>query len=184
MKILPTKRNMQMAKQQLARAVQWHNLLDKKYKMLMQTLLHVKFTLNDVKCQFENALQQTNILLAAAKAEVGEDALNKMIDTAMLDGALPYGLYESTAAVDEAFFAWQEAKVLLVKIAELEQKAQHLALQLQKVQKRAAALKNITIPQYKTHIKNIASQLEERERDELIRVKHAIESSLATLHEL
>jgi len=86
-----------------------------------------------------------------------------------------YSLYESTASLDEAFFAWKNVKHLLIRLAEAETTIQRINTQLQKAKKRATALKNITIPKYEAHVKYITNQLEERERDELARVKMAWE---------
>jgi len=88
-----------------------------------------------------------------------------------------YSLYESTASLDEAFFAWQNVKNLLIQLAESETALRRINIQLQKAKKRAAALKNITIPKYEAHIKYITNQLEERERDELARIKTCITHS-------
>ena len=53
----------------------------------------------------------------------------------------------------------------------IENSAYRLALNIRKVQKRANALKNITIPKYDQLIKNIQETLEENSRDEFARMK-------------
>ena len=194
--LLPTKQNLILAKRNLAFANQGHDLLDKKYKVLLRELVAVKSLTKQLRCQFDEALQNAKTLLTAAQMEVGGKTLKKISDSQSLDTSLlisyhsimgamipkiegitkkhitpPYSLCDSTASLDEAFFAWQNVKILLVKLIEAETAAQRITVQLQKTKKRAAALKNITIPSYESRIKYISTQLEERERDELTRIK-------------
>ena len=176
---LPTKRNLQLAKHHLARAKQGHELLEKKRKIIRQTFLCVKSTLSDVKSQFENAIKYANILLLTTKLEIDALKCDKICDLATDFDIPPYNLHESSAAVDEVFFAWQKAKILHRERIALELEIEKLALSLQKISKRAAALKNIIIPQYEGCIKYISEKLEDQERDELIRSRLALKRDFA-----
>ena len=49
--------------------------------------------------------------------------------------------------------------------------AYRLAMNIRKTQKRANALKNITIPTYTVLVKDISNALEEKEREEFTRLK-------------
>jgi len=200
--LFPTKRNLTLAKRNLAFANQGHDLLDKKYKVLLRELSVIKSSASQFKCQFEKALQSAKTLLVTAQTEVGDKALKKITESQPIDisvrisyrnvmGATipkiecdakkhtipPYSLCDSTASLDEAFFAWQHVKFLLVKLIETETAAQRIHMQLQKAKKRAAALENIIIPAYQLQIKYISAQLEERERDELTRIKKSLASN-------
>ena len=53
----------------------------------------------------------------------------------------------------------------------VENSAYRLANSIKKTQKRANALKNITIPKYETLSKDISEALEEKEREEFTRLK-------------
>ena len=53
----------------------------------------------------------------------------------------------------------------------VENAAIRLAAKIKKTQKRANALKNITIPKYEALTKNIQNALEEKEREEFTRLK-------------
>ena len=53
----------------------------------------------------------------------------------------------------------------------VENAAYRLAASIKKSQKRANALKNITIPTYKALVYNITNALEEKEREEFTRLK-------------
>ena len=63
------------------------------------------------------------------------------------------------------------SKIVSVKLAEVENSAYRLANNIKKTQKRANALKNITIPMYENLVKNINNALEEKEREEFTRLK-------------
>ncbi|MFU0827734.1 MAG: hypothetical protein ACFWTJ_09415 [Lachnoclostridium sp.] len=53
----------------------------------------------------------------------------------------------------------------------IENSAYRLATNIKKTQKRANALKNITIPYYTQLVHDIQNSLEEREREEFTRLK-------------
>ena len=58
-----------------------------------------------------------------------------------------------------------------IKLSTIETSAIRLATNIKKTQKRANALKNITIPTYEAIVKNITNALEEKEREEFTRLK-------------
>ena len=53
----------------------------------------------------------------------------------------------------------------------VENSAYRLASSIRKTQKRANALKNITIPAYEALVANITNALEEKDREEFTRLK-------------
>ena len=62
-------------------------------------------------------------------------------------------------------------KELTIKLSMVENSAYRLANNIKKTQKRANALKNITIPMYETLTKDITNALEEKDREEFTRLK-------------
>ena len=64
-----------------------------------------------------------------------------------------------------------KAKELSIRLAEIENSVYRLAINIKKTQKRANALKNITIPFYKEVVKSITNALEEKDREEYTRMK-------------
>lgn len=62
-------------------------------------------------------------------------------------------------------------KDLTIRLSMIENSAYRLAANIKKTQKRANALKNITIPMYEALTKNIQNALEEKEREEFTRLK-------------
>ena len=83
----------------------------------------------------------------------------------------PAGFTGSTSAVDEAYIKFMKVKELVLRLAVIENTAYRLSVNIKKTSKRANALKNITIPKYETLARQIQNTLEERERDEFVRLK-------------
>ena len=94
-----------------------------------------------------------------------------------------YAYYSTRMSLDEAKAAFEKVKALAaalkdknvknltIKLAEVENSAYRLATNIKKTQKRANALKNITIPKYEALTKDIQNALEEKEREEFTRLK-------------
>ena len=73
--------------------------------------------------------------------------------------------------MDEARIAFTKVKELTLQLSMVENSAYRLAVAIKKTQKRANALKNITIPHYVQLSKDISEALEEKEREEFTRLK-------------
>ena len=76
-----------------------------------------------------------------------------------------YAYYSTTQALDQARLAFEKVKDLTIRLSMIENSALPSGRQHQKTQKRANALKNITIPMYEALTKNIQNALEEKERE-------------------
>ena len=84
---------------------------------------------------------------------------------------LTYSLGDTGESLDITREAFRKVKNLTIKLAEVENSAYRLATNIKKTQKRANALKNITIPMYTNLVYNINNALEEKEREEFTRLK-------------
>ncbi len=73
--------------------------------------------------------------------------------------------------MDYAYECFYRVKELTVVLAEVENSVYRLANTIRKTQKRANALKNISIPRFEETIKFISESLEEKEREEFSRQK-------------
>jgi len=85
--------------------------------------------------------------------------------------SMPYGFADTNSSIDRAS---KQIKAMLPKIckaAEYENSIFSLAKALEKTQKLLNALENVIIPQYQSKIKFILATLEEREREEFVRLK-------------
>ena len=86
-------------------------------------------------------------------------------------GAPTYAYYGTKASLDEAKAAFEKVKLLTIRLSMVENSAYRLAINIKKTQKRANALKNITIPKFEDLTKSISNALEEKEREEFTRLK-------------
>ena len=82
-----------------------------------------------------------------------------------------YNMDRSNSKVDYAYEYFYRVKELTVVLAEVENSVYRLANTIRKTQKRANALKNISIPRFEETIKFISESLEEKEREEFSRQK-------------
>ena len=82
-----------------------------------------------------------------------------------------YAFYSTKESLDAAKQAFEKVKELTIRLSMVENAAYRLAANIKKTQKRANALKNITIPHYEQLTKDISNALEEKEREEFTRLK-------------
>lgn len=83
----------------------------------------------------------------------------------------PYGLAFTNSHLDDAYFRFAEVKELIIQLAHTENAIYRLAYAIRKAQKRANALKNVVIPGLDAEIARISEALEEKEREEFVRLK-------------
>jgi len=191
----PTKRNLLLARQRLALARKGYELLDKKRQVLVNELATVQKQAHTAWEALHTALDKANRALGLAYIEMGgarvrrvsdgiqKNASVKVLFRSIMGVELPlvnsentfssikYLLHDTTVSLDEAVLAWKKARQLIISWAGIENTINCLKLHIKKTQKRANALGNITIPLYEARIKFIEERLEERERDELARLK-------------
>jgi V/A-type H+-transporting ATPase subunit D len=84
---------------------------------------------------------------------------------------LTYGFADSNSSVDQATKLIKNILPGICKAAEYENAIFSLAKELEKTQKLINALEYIIIPQYQEALSFIKSTLEEREREEFVRLK-------------
>lgn len=156
-----TKRNLIEATKNLYLAEKGHDLLDRKRQVLLHELNEAKRVSGKLKEKLNITIKKATQILIVARMDVGELPVT------------PINLEEGTTATDEAYLSMQEVQLIFESTSRAEAKVKQLTKEMQKAQKRALALKNITIPTLKTRIKYIRDQLEEKDRDELVRVKQA-----------
>lgn len=85
---------------------------------------------------------------------------------------LTYGFADTPVSLDEAASMFRELVNAICKASELENAIFRLAEELKKTQRLLNALEYIVIPRYKDAIKFISMTLEERERDNFVKLKH------------
>ena len=191
----PTKGNLILAKNSLALARLGYGLMDKKRNILIRELMNLIDEAKDIQSEIDatftaayQALQQANIELGIHYVqEIGmsvpvEDSIRIKVRSIMgteiplVQHEAPpltptYAFGDTTQSLDEARMKFEKVKELTIKLSMVENSAYRLATNIKKTQKRANALKNITIPSYETLTKNITNSLEEKDREEFTRLK-------------
>ncbi|MCL2386947.1 MAG: V-type ATP synthase subunit D [Defluviitaleaceae bacterium] len=173
---LPTRKNLQLTKQSLTLAQKGHHLLDLKYNALMQELKRAEKSANEIREKLQNLLSAAERFLIVAKMELGQENVSVIWESVPWGNPPtlpPYKINETCVALDQAYVIWQQIFTEQQKLSELEETIISLKSRTHRTRKRVSALRNITIPEYETRAKNITEQLEERERDEMSRLKVA-----------
>ena len=84
---------------------------------------------------------------------------------------MSYSLGDTAVTLDEASTLFREVLSRLPELSRLVTSVWRLAIELRKTQRRVNALQYIFIPDYEATITYIQSSLEEREREEMFRLK-------------
>ncbi len=191
----PTKGNLILAKNSLALAKQGYELMDKKRNILIRELMELIGQATDIQKEIDmtftsayQALQKANIQMGIHEVE----SLSKNVPVensitikrrSVMGTEIPkveyekkelkptYSFYGTKMSLDEACQKFEKVKELAIRLAQIETSAYRLAYNIKKTQKRANALQNITIPKYEALTKSIQGSLEEKEREEFIRLK-------------
>ncbi|MGA1841530.1 MAG: V-type ATP synthase subunit D, partial [bacterium] len=82
-----------------------------------------------------------------------------------------YGFQETSHCLDQTVKQFFSCLEKLARLAQIEITLWRLASELKKTQRRANALHNIFIPEYRDTIKYLEDSLEEKEREELFQLK-------------
>lgn len=200
--LLPTKGNLVAAKRSRALALTGYDLMSKKRNVLMAEMVALLDEAKGIQEKIDTAFSAAYRALAAANARMGMCA--QLAQAMPLDDGLEiqyrsvmgvelphiphrpaslhpaYSLTNTSAALDEARAKFQEAKVLICRLAEVETSVYRLAQAVGKTRKRANALQNIVIPGLDRSIRQIVEVLEEKEREEFVRLKVIKETAETT----
>lgn len=193
LKVVPTKGNLIAMKKSLQLANLGYNLMDQKRNVLikeMMTLLDDVKTIRDqITSSYQeayDALQEANIsmgLISTIVNSTPEDYGISIAYRSVMGVEIPkisynqqplkmtYDIERSNSKVDYAYNCFYRVKQLTVLLAEVENSVYRLANTIRKTQKRANALRNISIPRFEATIKVISEALEEKEREEFTRQK-------------
>lgn len=192
---VPTKGNLIAAKSSLALARQGFELMDKKRNILIREIMDLTNKAKNIQTEIDETFSEAYTALEKANVELGirnveTFAFNVIpekdihIKTRSIMGTeIPlvkhheearnpvYSFYGTTESLDKAKASFERVKDLTIKLSMIENSAYRLAYNIKKTQKRANALKNITIPSYEALVKTIDNALEEKEREEFTRLK-------------
>lgn len=192
----PTKGNLILAKNSLALARQGYELMDRKRNILIRELMQLIDQAKDIQSQIDTTFTTAYKALQKANMENGisnvqtisltvpvEDSIRIKTRSIMgteipvvehnkeESGRPTYAFYNTKESLDQARQEFLRVKELTIHLSTVENSAYRLAANIKKTQKRANALKNITIPHYEQLVKDISNALEEKEREEFTRLK-------------
>lgn len=191
----PTKGNLILAKNSLALASQGYELMDKKRNILLRELMGLIDQAKDIQSEIDSTFHEAYQALQKANIELGIHYVQDIAASVPLEQSiriktrsimgteiplvqsqsdwpnLTYAFYSSSEALDRARMNFEKVKELTIKLSMVENSAYRLASSIRKTQKRANALKNITIPTYQNLVTTISNALEEKDREEFTRLK-------------
>ena len=191
----PTKGNLILAKNSLALARQGYELMDKKRNILIKELMELIDEAKGIQSEIDETFTSAYKALQKANIELGIDYVKDIAMAVPVDDSvriktrsimgteiplvehekrplnLTYAYYSTRESLDEARYKFERVKELTLKLSMVENSAYRLANSIKRTQKRANALKNITIPRYETLTRSITNSLEEKDREEFTRLK-------------
>ena len=191
----PTKGNLIAAKNSLTLAKQGYDLMDKKRNILIRELMDLIDEAKDIQEEIDTTFTRAYACLQRANIQHGISKVEELAYTVPIEDSIriqtrsimgteipkvkyekentrpTYAFSTSRESIDIARDAFCRVKELTLKLSEVENAAYRLASSIKKTQKRANALKNITIPTYTGLVYKISNELEEKEREEFTRLK-------------
>lgn len=191
----PTKGNLMAAKHSRELADRGYELMDRKRNILIRELMGLIDAAKALQARIDLLFTEAYTAMRLAEISMGGSAGNAAASVPVDDSVRlyyrsvmgvelptvhtgetvpdgpPYGLAYTSADLDRAYFKFQEVKALLVQMAETENAVYRLAYAIKKAQKRANALQNIVIPGLDEDIARISDALEEKEREDFVRLK-------------
>ena len=191
----PTKGNLILAKNSLSLASMGYELMDKKRNILTRELMSLIDEAKGIQSEIDTTFTRAYACLQHANIEHGISKVQELAFTVPIEdsiriqtrsimgteiphvkydaqeNSLTYSLSDTYESIDIAREAFRQVKDLTIKLSMVENSAYRLAASIKKTQKRANALKNITIPTYSALVYKISNELEEKEREEFTRLK-------------
>lgn len=192
-KVFPTKSNLISAKHTLKLTKNGWEFLDKKRNILVREMMSTIQKAKIIQAEIASKFAEGYELMQKATISFGmfnEFSLAIPIDNSIeidyrsimgveipkltieKDDLKPYyGLNFTSSYLDKVYLKFNEIKILIVKLAEIESSVYRLADAIKKTQKRANALEKILIPQFENTIRYISEELDEKEREDFSRLK-------------
>lgn len=175
-----------------------HELLEEKYKVLMQEAQHIRRTLLPFQKELQSRVDRAYALLSEALIGLGTRVVYRAalstqandevemrwatvrgVSTPRLRSKIRkrtvlergYGLSETDYRLDEAAGMFEAALMSLVEVAETENILRILEEEIEQTGVRVSALEKILIPSLAKEIRRIETELEEKERESHVLVK-------------
>ena len=194
-RVPPTRMNLLRLKKSLQLAESGREILEKKRDILMVELRNFLYDLQRARGELTEALNEALSYIEKATVHLGVEKVERITESisspvefdvdyrsimgvivpkVKLKGEKPepdYGFLGTSIYLDLAFKKFSALIDLICRVAELEGSVYRIANAIESVQKRINALKHVHIPRYRNLVKEIETTLEEREREEFVRMK-------------
>ncbi len=193
--VAPTRSNLIRIKKELQFAKEGYEILDRKREVLTTELVRVAHEAEVLQQEVWKLLGPAYAALQKARLTLGSDQLEwaalaagKTVDVhlkvrGIMGVAIPviessgepqqllFSPGGTNASLDEANATFREVLIRIPQLSMLVTTVWRLAGELRKTQRRVNALQHIFIPNYEETVAFIVSSLEEREREEIFRLK-------------
>jgi V/A-type H+-transporting ATPase subunit D len=191
--VIPTKGHLMQLETSSALASKGFELMDRKRSILISEMMSMiddvrmlRLTMSSLFTQAYRALQDANITLGIvsdiAKSIPIDDGISIKYRSIMgveipkvthdiEHVRITYGLGATNTKFDYAYKTFLELRLMIVKLAEIDNAVYRLAHAIRKTKKRANALERVVIPTLKKDIKFIKEILEEKDREAFTRQK-------------
>ena len=197
LRVNPTRMELTRIKRRLVTAKRGHKLLkDKRDEMVRQFIVLVRQDARlrkEVEQELKGALGDVALARAVMDSQSLEEAIMYPARSAAIElgqrnvlsvhvptitavqesaknSALPYGLAETSADLDDAIATMAALLPKLIQLAEVEKACDLLADEIEKTRRRVNALEYVMIPQFEETIRVISMKLDENERASLTRL--------------
>ena len=196
--VKPTRMELMRKKSQIKLAEQGRDLLREKMDALIQEFFKILNTVSNSRDELEQVSKEADLALMIAQAVddpvtlksasfatrrsitvdiTGKNIMGvpvpviekKRISKSMLERG--YGIISTSGRIDETAERFEAELDLLIQLAETETAMRRLGAEIQMNRRRVNALEQILIPELKSQAKYIKNAIEEREREDLFRLK-------------
>jgi V/A-type H+-transporting ATPase subunit D len=196
--VKPTRMELMKKKAQIKLAEQGRDLLREKMDALIQEFFKILTTVSNSREELEQVSRSADLALLIAQAVddpvtlksasfatrksitvdiSGKNIMGvpvpviekKRVSKSMLERG--YGIIAMSGRIDETAERFEAELDLLIELAETETAMRRLGAEIQMNRRRVNALEQILIPELKNQAKYIKNAIEEREREDLFRLK-------------
>ena len=194
--VLPTKIELIGTRRRLGTAIRVKKVLDDKRDVLLKRLDEMIQQAGQARDEISQPLSDAYLALYDAYLKLGPLRLEgiaantppmveadvnvrRVVDVDIpsvklseAEAGMTYGFADTNVAVDRASMQMRRVLPSIFKAAEFENAIFRLAKELERTQRLLNALEYMIIPRYQSSIRYIQATLEEREREEFVRLKH------------
>lgn len=206
-RVSPNRMELMRLKDQLQTARRGHRLLKDKRDGLMKTFMSKVAHTVSLRRRVDVLLSAATSAMAMAEAVMGPERLGEALllnarpltvdvseenvmsvriprfsidyEQRSASDEFPYGLASTTAELDLAIEALQDALPAMLDLAEAEKEIQLLSGEIERTRRRVNSLEHVMIPEYEDTIHDITLKMDENERGNLTRLMKVKDMLLA-----